>query len=333
MHFDLFAIGNALVDQEFKIQDEFLAKHQLQKGTMLLADAEQQAHLYADLRGSQDYQGMTSGGSAANTCVAYSALGGASFYACRVGIGEMGQAYLRGLGHANVHTSALSVADEGITGSCLVMVSPDAERTMQTYLGVSADLSVGQVDYEILKKTKWLYIEGYLSTSPSARHAVVQARQVAREHGVKIALTLSDPAMVEYARSGLDELVGDGVDLIFCNQHEAMMYTRTQTVEDAFAALLKLSQTVVITLSEQGAMIGTADYRVQVAGRAVQAVDANGAGDAFAGAFLYALQQGETLETAGQLAVLVSSEVVAHYGARLDVAQYQALKQQFDSQR
>ncbi len=331
MHFDLFAIGNALVDQEFKIHDDFLEKHQLQKGTMQLANEEQQAHLYADLRGSQDYQGMTSGGSAANTCVAYSALGGASFYACRVGIGEMGQEYLRGLGHANVHTSELSIADEGITGSCLVMVSPDAERTMQTYLGVSADLSVGQVDYEILKRSKWLYIEGYLSTSESARHAVVQARQVAREHGVKIALTLSDPAMVEFARSGLEELVGDGVDLIFCNEHEAMMYTKTSTPEDAFHMLLKISRVVVITLSEKGAMVGTANQVEHIAGRLVQAVDANGAGDAFAGAFLYALQQGEDLKTAGRLAVLVSSEVVSHYGARLSVEQYQALKQQFQA--
>lgn len=329
MHIDLFAIGNALVDQEFKIDDTFLEKHNLQKGTMQLADAEQQAHLYADLKGSQDYQGQTSGGSAANTCVAYSALGGSVYYACRVGIGELGQSYLRGLGHANVHTGDLAIADEGTTGTCLVMVSADAERTMQTYLGVSSDLSVAQVDYKRLEQAKWLYIEGYLSTSPSARHAVVQARQVAREHGVKIALTLSDPAMVQYAREGLDELIGDGVDLLFCNQHEAMMYTQTLNVQDAMTALLNISQMVVITLSEQGAMIGTAKEIVQVAGRAVTAVDANGAGDAFAGAFLYALQQGQDVQTAGRLAVLISSEVVANYGARLSVEQYQALQQQF----
>lgn len=329
MHIDLFAIGNALVDQEFKIDDTFLEKHNLQKGTMQLADAEQQAHLYADLKGSQDYQGQTSGGSAANTCVAYSALGGSVYYACRVGIGELGQSYLRGLGHANVHTGDLAIADDGTTGTCLVMVSSDAERTMQTYLGVSSDLSVAQVDYKRLEQAKWLYIEGYLSTSPSARHAVVQARQVAREHGVKIALTLSDPAMVQYAREGLDELIGNGVDLLFCNQHEAMMYTQTLNVQDAMTALLNISQMVVITLSEQGAMIGTAKEIVQVAGREVVAVDANGAGDAFAGAFLYALQQGQDVQTAGRLAVLISSEVVANYGARLNVEQYQTLQQQF----
>lgn len=331
MHIDLFAIGNALVDQEFKIQDDFLSKHNLQKGTMQLADAEQQAHLYADLRASQHYQGQTSGGSAANTCVAYSALGGTVFYACRVGIGELGQSYLRGLGHAGVHTAELSVADEGTTGTCLVMVSPDAERTMQTYLGATAELSVGQVDYKLLEQAKWLYIEGYLSTSETARHAVVQARKVAREKGIRIALTLSDPAMVEFARAGLDELIGDGVDLLFCNQHEAMMYSKTSNVDDAMAALLKISQTVVITLSEQGAMIGSADGIFRVAGRQVNAVDANGAGDGFAGAFLYALQQGESLQKAAELAILISSEVVAHYGARLAVEQYQALQQQFKS--
>lgn len=329
MQIDLFAIGNALVDQEFKIHDDFLVKHHLQKGTMQLADAEQQAHLYADLRGSQDYQGLSSGGSAANTCVAYSALGGSVYYACRVGIGELGQSYLRGLGHANVHTGDLAVADEGTTGTCLVMVSPDSERTMQTYLGASSELSVAQVDYKVLEKAKWLYIEGYLSTSESARHAVAQARQVALQHQVKIVLTLSDPAMVQYARDGLNELMGSGVDLLFCNQDEAMMYSQTTNIDDAMQALLKLSHTVVITLSEKGAMIGTPDRIFNVAGRPVNAVDANGAGDAFAGAFLYAIQQGQDLETAVRLAILISSEVVAHYGARLDIEQYKALQQQF----
>lgn len=333
MHIDLFAIGNALVDQEFKIHDEFLAKHHLKKGTMLLADAQQQAHLYHDLRASQDYQGQTSGGSAANTCVAFSALGGSAFYACRVGIGELGQEYLRGLGRAGVHTEELSIADEGTTGTCLVMVSPDAERTMQTYLGATADLSVAQVDYKRLETAQWLYIEGYLSTSYSAREAVVRARQVAKEHQIKIALTLSDPAMVEFAREGLDELVGDGVDLLFCNQHEAMMYSRTTTPEDALNKLLEISKTVVITLSEQGALIGTAERSFKIAGRAVNAVDANGAGDAFAGAFLYAITTGQSLDDAAALAILISSEVVAHYGARLPVEHYKALQQQIQTHK
>lgn len=329
MKIDLFSIGNALVDQEFKIQDDFLAKHQLQKGTMQLANAEQQVALIADLTATQQAHGLTSGGSAANTCVAYSALGGQVHYACRVGADELGKLYLRGLEQAGVDTTTLAIANEGTTGTCLVMISPDAERTMQTYLGTTAELSVAQVDYTRLETAKWLYIEGYLSTSDSARVAVKQARKVAKEHGVKIALTLSDPAMVEFARAGLDELIDDGVDLLFCNQHEAMMYSKTNSVEEALQALLKISQTVVITLSEKGALVGTAQGSFTVAGRTVNAVDANGAGDAFAGAFLYAIQQGESLETAAKLAILISSEVVAHYGARLEIAQYQALQQQF----
>ena len=229
---DLFAIGNALIDQEFKVSDQFLTAQNLQKGTMQLTDGDTQAQLYNNLKASQTYKGQSSGGSAANTTVAFSALGGSAFYACRVGNDELGSIYLNGLNAADIHTTSKSISD-GVTGTCMVLVSDDSERTMHTYLGITAELTAEQIDFEALKTAKWLYIEGYLSTSDTARVAVKQARQIAREHGVKIALTLSDPAMVQYARAGLDELLDDGVDLIFCNQQEAMMYTETDSVEAA----------------------------------------------------------------------------------------------------
>lgn len=223
---DLFAIGNALIDQEFKVSYEFLTEHALQKGTMQLADGETQSALYQKLQDTQTYKGQASGGSAANTTVAFSSLGGTAFYGCRVGNDELGSIYLNGLNDAGIKTTAQSIS-EGVTGTCMVLISPDSERTMQTYLGITAELSDEQIDFEPLKTAKWLYIEGYLSTSESAREAVKQARQIAREHGVKIALSLSDPAMVQYARTGLEELLGDGVDLLFCNEQEALMYSRS----------------------------------------------------------------------------------------------------------
>ncbi len=323
---DLFAIGNALIDQEFKVSDEFLVQQNLQKGTMQLTDGETQAALYQNLRASQVYKGQASGGSAANTTVAFAALGGSAFYACRVGNDDLGRVYLAGLNEANIHTTQQSVS-EGVTGTCMVLVSPDAERTMHTYLGATSELSDAQIDFSSLNTAKWLYIEGYLSTSDTARLAVKQARQIAKTQGVQIALTLSDPAMVQYARQGLDELLDDGVDLLFCNQQEALMYTHTETVEDALAILKQKSQTVVITLSAEGALIATQSAEFKVAGRAVQAVDANGAGDAFAGAFLYALNAGLGLQKAAQLAILISSEVVSQFGPRLAVADYPKLLQ------
>ena len=328
---DLFAIGNALIDQEFKVSDQFLAAQNLQKGTMQLTDGDTQAQLYNNLKASQTYKGQSSGGSAANTTVAFSALGGSAFYACRVGNDELGTIYLNGLNAADIHTTSKSIS-EGVTGTCMVLVSDDSERTMHTYLGITAELTAEQIDFELLKTAKWLYIEGYLSTSDTARIAVKQARKIAREHGVKIALTLSDPAMVQYARTGLDELLDDGVDLIFCNQQEAMMYTETDSTEAALAKLKLLSNDVVITLSEKGAIVANAEQHIHVAGRKITAIDANGAGDAFAGSFLYALNAGLSLQAAAELAILVSSEVVAQYGARLQVADYAKLLQNFQKE-
>ena len=321
---DLFAIGNALIDQEFKVSDAFLLEQNLQKGTMQLTDGAAQAALSAHLHASQVYKGQASGGSAANTTVAFAALGGSAFYACRVGNDDLGSIYLDGLAQAGIQTTEKSVS-EGVTGTCMVLVSPDSERTMHTYLGITAELSSEQIDFSALETAKWLYIEGYLSTSDTARQAVKQARQIAKTHGVKIALTLSDPAMVQYARQGLDELIADGVDLLFCNEQEALMYTHTDTVEAALAVLRQKSQHIVITLSEKGALIATQDTQFNVAGRKVTAVDANGAGDAFAGAFLYALNADLGLQTAAELAILISSQVVSQFGPRLDLNDYAKL--------
>lgn len=328
---DLFAIGNALIDQEFKVSDDFLIQQNLQKGTMQLTDGDSQAHLYNKLKETQLYKGQASGGSAANTTVAFTALGGTAFYGCRVGNDDLGKIYLDGLNDAGIQTAEKSVS-EGVTGTCMVLVSPDSERTMHTYLGITAELTDQQIDFTALKTAEWLYIEGYLSTSDSARMAVKQARQIARENNVKIALTLSDPAMVQYARAGLDELLDDGVDLLFCNQQEALMYTETDNIEQALAKLQLKSKYTVITLSSEGALISDTEHSFQVPGRQVTAVDANGAGDAFAGAFLYALNQGESLRAAAELAVLISSEVVSQFGPRLDIKSYATLLESFQKE-
>ena len=324
---DLFAIGNALIDQEFKVSNAFLTQHALQKGTMQLTDGDTQAALYQQLQATQSYKGQASGGSAANTTVAFSALGGSAFYGCRVGNDELGSIYLNGLNDAGIQTTPKSIS-EGVTGTCMVLISPDSERTMHTYLGITAELSDAHIDFDSLSSAKWLYIEGYLSTSDTARIAVKQARAIAKAHGVKIALSLSDPAMVQYARQGLEELLDDGVDLLFCNEQEALMFTRTDNLNTAIEVLKEKNQYIVITKGAQGAVIVEPTQQLHVAGRAVEAVDTNGAGDAFAGAFLYALNAGLSLETAAQLAILISSEVVAQFGPRLAVEHYAQLFEQ-----
>lgn len=325
---DLFSIGNALIDQEFKVSYEFLTEHALQKGTMQLTDGETQTTLFQQLQKTQTYKGQASGGSAANTTVAFSALGGSAFYGCRVGNDELGSIYLNGLNEAGITTTIKSISN-GVTGTCMVLISPDSERTMHTFLGITAELTAEQIDFEPLKTAKWLYIEGYLSTSDTARAAVKQARALAKEHGVKIALSLSDPAMVQYARQGLEELMDDGVDLLFCNEQEALMFTNTETLDAAIEALKSNNQHIVITQGANGAVIIDPAKQFHVAGRHVNAVDTNGAGDAFAGAFLYAINAGLSLDAAAQLAILISSEVVAQFGPRLSVENYAKLFEQF----
>ncbi len=328
MTVDLFAIGNALIDQEFKVSDDFLQAQGLQKGTMQLADGDKQAALYTELQASQLYKGQASGGSAANSTVAFSALGGSAFYACRVGNDDLGSIYLSGLNDAGITTTTQSIS-EGVTGTCMVLISPDSERTMHTFLGITAELTTQQIDFTPLTQARWLYIEGYLSTSDTARQAVSEARQLAKQHGVKIALSLSDPAMVQYARTGLEQLLDDGVDLLFCNEQEALLFSQCDDLDIAIAQLKLKSTSMVITQGAQGATVVHDNETWHVAGRKVQAVDTNGAGDAFAGSFLYAIDSGLSYHQAAQFAILVSSEVVAQFGPRLSVPTYAKLFQQF----
>lgn len=335
MSVDLYVIGNALVDLEYSVDDQFLQQHQLQKGTMQLAEPAAQQQLLSDLNQQYHAQEQASGGSAANSSVAFTSMGGRAFYACRVGNDDFGRFYLDGLSQANVQVSPSSSSD-GQTGTCVVLVTPDGERTMQTHLGITAELSAQQIDFEPLKTAKYLYIEGYLATSPSARAAVKQARQIVKQHStaahpIQIAITLSDPAMVQYARDGLDDLIADGVDILFCNEHEARMYTRTESMDDTLAALLKLSKTVIVTRSEQGAIIATQQQAslnqapLHIDAVPCEAIDTLGAGDAFAGAFLYGLNQSLSLQQCGKLASATASQVVSQYGPRLSLSQYQAV--------
>lgn len=326
MALDLYAIGNALVDREYSVDEALLADCNLRKGTMQLADATQQHALMTTLNDYTAPTGQVSGGSAANTAFAFAALGGSAFYACRVGNDDAGDFYLADLSSAGVQTSALS-QELGQTGTCLVMVTPDGERTMHTHLGITADLSPDQVDLAPLKDAQYLYIEGYLSTSDSARQAVAVVRELARQQGSKIALSLSDPAMVQYAYDGLLDLIGTGVDVLFCNEMEALLFSKTEQLDDALKVLHQHAPLVVVTLGANGALISQAEddgwARTPVVPHVVAAVlDTNGAGDNFAGGFLFGLSQAMNLTDCGFLASALGAAVVGQYGPRLPRLRY-----------
>ena len=227
---------------------------------------------------------------------------------------------------AGVDTNMDGERDAGTTGKCLVMVTPDAERTMNTYLGITSDLHEKHIDEEALKNSEYVYIEGYLVTSDTSRAAAIKVMQLAKQHGVKTAITFSDPAMVQFFKDGLKEMISDGVDLLFCNEQEAMLFADTDNLDDAVEAIKGVAKTFAITLGSKGALAFDGELIHPVIPNPTTAVDSNGAGDMFAGAFLYAITHGHDFAAAGRLASAASSQVVSQFGPRLEAQQHEPLK-------
>ena len=316
MKYHIYGIGNALVDIEYEVDVSFLIEHQVDKGMMTLVDEARQIELISAL--DKHMVKKQSGGSAANTMIAASQFGANCYYSCKVANDDWGDFYVDDLIAAGVDSNLTMISrPTGHTGRCLVMVTSDADRTMNTFLGITAEFSKQELVPEALKQSDWLYIEGYLVATNVSQQSMVAARNMADQHQVKTALTFSDPNMVKFFKEGLDEVIGPGIDLLFCNEDEAITYTQTQKIADAREALKQVAKTFVITQGKNGAMIFDGDTFVDIEPYSVEAVDTNGAGDMFAGAFLYAITHGHSYAQAGKLASLASSRVVSQFGPRL----------------
>ena len=327
MKYNIYGMGNALVDMEFEVPDAFLQTMGVEKGFMTLVDEERQFELLEYLRGEHSVR--SGGGSAANTIVANALFGGSSFYTCLVSNDEMGDFYTQELARAGVDTNLAERRAEGVTGKCLVMVTPDAERTMNTFLGISESLSVDQLRPEALRDSEFVYSEGYLVTSPTARPAVVEAMRMAREAGVKTSMSFSDPSMVKYFRLGLEEIIGEGMDLLFCNREEALLWGECRTLAKAVDSLRRIAGTFVVTLGGEGALVYDGYALHEVDPFPVEPVDTNGAGDMFAGAFLHGITHGMSYPEAGRFASLAASKVVTVFGPRLKPEEYRRTLAEF----
>ena len=202
------------------------------------------------------------------------------------------------------------------------MISPDAERTMYTYLGVSETISEQELDLGAAKNSEYIYIEGYFVTSPSAKSAAIELKRFAGKNQIKTAMTFSDPAMVEYFLDGINDVLGEGVDLLFCNEQELKLWAGTGDFDEACDKMKTKAKQFAITRGAGGALLFDGSNYINVDAHVVKAVDTNGAGDMFAGAFLYALTQGKDFKTAGNLASLASATVVANFGPRLEANQH-----------
>lgn len=322
--YDVYGIGNALVDIVTEIDLDFLIKNGIEKGVMTLVDEKRQHDLMKviDMTKSK----MSCGGSAANTMIGVSQFGGKSFYSCLVAADDLGKFFLQDLRRNGVDTNLTSAScPPGVTGKVLVMTTPDAERTMNTFLGISSHLAPRHLDENALANSRYVYLEGYLVTSPTGLETMKEAKKVAERHKIKTTLTFSDPSMVKYFAPQIREVIGASVDLLFCNEEEAMIYTGTDTLAAAREQLKEVAKHFVVTQGANGALIYDGDTFINIEPYKVKAVDTNGAGDMFAAAFLYGITHGHSYAEAGKLASLASSRVVSKFGPRLEPEQVQKL--------
>jgi sugar/nucleoside kinase (ribokinase family) len=329
--YDLYAIGNALVDSEYEVTDAQLLAMGVDKRHMTLIDAARRTELLGHLGNAHSRR--TGGGSAGNTVVALAQLGGKAFYSCRVADDELGAFYTQDLVANGVATNLThSKPAPGQTGSCMVMVTPDAERSMSTFLGATAELDHTALHERDIIKSKIYYMEGYLAASPTGLQAALQGRQMAQDAGVQLATTLSDVSMINFCRPGLDAIIGKGLDYLFCNEEEAQVWCGSQDLQTICHQVSQLAGTVCLTRGPKGCIVLEGTHQTAVPAASVKALDTNGAGDMFAGAFLYAVTHGHSHTEAAWLANQAAGRVVSQYGNRLSHEVMNNVKADFELQ-
>jgi len=314
---DVVAIGNALVDVLSHETYEFLDVQELTAGAMTLIDTERAESLYAAMGPAVEI----SGGSAANTLVGITSLGGSAAFVGRVADDELGTVFGHDIRAAGVDFRAKAVAGGEPSGRCLIIVTPDAQRTMNTYLGASAQLGPADIDRDLVVRAQVLYLEGYLWDEPEAKAAYRLAARAAHEGGNRVAFTLSDSFCVDRHRKEFRELVETEVDILFANEAEITSLYEVDDFDDALQQVQHHCEVAALTRSEHGAVIVARDeVHVVDAHPVASVVDTTGAGDQFAAGFLYGFTHGYDLGTAARLGTLAAAEVISHLGARPSVS-------------
>lgn len=311
----VYGVGNALVDMEYKIDDSFLAYHDIPKGHMTLVEADRLQALTEALTGVAPAN--SSGGSAANTIYAVQALGAQAGYACKIAHDATGDYFMQAMRTAGVHVDSHAQVEDGTTGRCLVLITPDAERSMNTHLGISATITTSALNTEVLKRSDCLYIEGYLCSGDDSTELAIKARETAEQAGITTTLTLSDPAMVQFCKDNLVKIIGNGVNHIFCNEEEALTWAGTDRLDIAVNELRDAARGLSITLGAKGSMVVDGGGQHEVGGFESKVIDTNGAGDIYAGASLWGWTQGMDAKQAARFANYCAAQLVASYGARL----------------
>ena len=315
MSYDVYGIGNALVDVQSQVSDEILSQTGFDKGIMTLVDNDKQQ----DLLGQLDANAFNRcpGGSAANTIVGIAEFGGNAAYVGKVGNDSMGQFFLDEMRGIGISIEATPAADDP-TGTCAILITPDAQRTMLTNLGASGVLSADDIVESEVEQSKYIYIEGYLLCGPETRAAAYRAIELAQKHGVKIAFTASDPFLVNTNREEIWDLVKGPVDMFFCNEEEARSLTGHEDASDCAQEIHKHCENVALTLGADGSILMNEGDVIRIEGVSVEAVDTTGAGDMYAGGLLFGITNGLDWQQAGKLASHAAGRIVSQMGARLE---------------
>ena len=311
--FDILGIGNAIVDVVAPVGEAFISRHAMRKGSMTLIDAATAEHIYAAMPPGQE----SSGGSVANTCAVAAGLGARVAYLGRVADDQLGAVFRHDIAAAGVHFPTAPLVGGAPTARCLILVTPDGQRTMNTYLGACVAFGEEQVDAEVVATSAVVYLEGYLFDEPAAQAAFRRAAALAHAAGRQVALTLSDSFCVDRHRDAFRALVRGHIDILFANEAELCSLYEQNALEDAVAAVRAEVGLAAITRSEQGSFVVRGEETAEIPAAPARLVDTTGAGDAYAAGFLAAFSSGRTLAVCGRLGSLAAAEVIGHYGARL----------------
>lgn len=312
MTLDVVGIGNAIVDVLARTEDAFLKEHNLTKGSMALTSAEDAEKLYNAMGPAVE----VSGGSAANTIAGIAALGGNAGFIGKIANDQLGEVFTHDVRSLGVEYTTTPTSDGTPTARSFILVTPDAERTMNTFLGACQELGPDDVDEDMIKRAKVLYLEGYLWDPAEAKKAFLKAMDIAKNSDTKVSLTLSDSFCVDRYKDEFKDLVENQVDILFANEAEITALYDEENFDKAAELASKHLHLVIITRGEKGAVIVSDGKRIDVPASPTTVEDTTGAGDLYAAGFLYGYTQGYDHEVCGKIAALCASEIISHVGAR-----------------
>jgi len=314
--FDVVGIGNAIVDIIARCDDGFLSKHDLAKGAMRLIDAEEANRLYSAMGPAVE----RSGGSVANAIAGLASFGAKCGFIGRVAADQFGGIFRHDIRSLGVAYDTLPASDGAPTARCLILVTPDGERTMNTFLGASVDFQPEDLELELIGAAKIVYLEGYLFDRDAAKAAFREAARAAKEAGAKVALTLSDAFCVDRHRDDFRALVQHGADIVFANEKEITSLYQVNSFEEAADLAMNDCEMAVLTRSEAGSIIVAGGETIEIEAENARVVDLTGAGDLYSAGFLYGLTHGASLRECGRLGSLAAAEAISHIGARPEIS-------------